>query len=133
MDFNRELLQQSWPDLSYAFDAAISPGAVLLLSGAEIDAFSPETQPVEAAGCSVLNLKRNRPLHLRIAGCAGKEQFMIADVHYMKIVSGEADAIGARHQSVVAKAERNLGQQISLVLFLDTGGITRGIDEGRQD
>jgi hypothetical protein len=58
---------------------------------------------------------------------------VVADIHHIKVIADETNAIGAGNEGMAADFERDFCQEIALIFFLDGRRVSRGIDEDRED
>lgn len=67
-------------------------------------------------------------------GGRGVENLVAAEIHDdHTVVFDKAETVGPWRKPLIAKRDGHFGDQVGLVLLLDSGGVSRGIDYGKEN
>src|SRR5580658_10566225 len=102
----------------------LSQGA---LRAMERDAGAAEAQAITARRVAVEDLQRHGTLHAIVVMVGSLENIVIADVHDVEVIADKANAIGAGNERMAADFQRDLGEEIGLVFFLDGAGVAGSV------
>jgi hypothetical protein len=104
-----------------------------LLWTMEVDATTTKAQEIAAGRVAIEDLQRHGALHFVVMVGGRLKDVVVADVHDIEMIADETNAIGARNEGVAADFERDFGEEIALVFFLDGRRVSGGIDEDGED